>query len=67
MARMIDADELLDKMSTHCDLCPHNDRIHPCRRECDWHEAMDEVDDMPEVELRCPCCGAKMDGGEGDG
>lgn len=51
MSRLIDADALLEKMSTHCDLCQYNDHIHPCRRECDWHEAIDEVEDMDEVEI----------------
>lgn len=50
MSRLIDADALLEKMSTHCDLCQYNDHIHHCRRECDWHEAIDEVEDMDEVE-----------------
>lgn len=51
MSRLIDADALLEKMSTHCDLCQYNDHIHNCRRECDWHEAIDEVEDMDEVEI----------------
>lgn len=48
--RLIDADALLEKMDTHCKLCPHSDGVHVCRRECDWHEAMDEVDDMPQID-----------------
>jgi len=49
--RLIDADALLEKMDTHCKLCPDSDGVHVCRRECDWHEAMDEVDDMDEIDL----------------
>lgn len=54
MSRLIDADALLERMSTHCDLCQYNDHIHPCRRECDWHEAIDEVEDMDEIEIEQP-------------
>ena len=49
--RLIDADALLEKMDAHCKLCPDSDGVHVCRRECDWHEAMDEVDDMDEIDL----------------
>ena len=58
--RLIDADALLDKMSTRCDICQYNDHRHVCRHECEWHEAMDEVEDMDEVQtedvVRCKDC-----------
>lgn len=55
--RLIDADELTERMLTHCELCQHNDKCHPCRRECDWHEALDEVDDSPDINIiHCKDC-----------
>lgn len=50
MSRLIDADALLENMRTHCEFCKHNDHRHVCREDCVWHEAMDEVEDMPEIE-----------------
>lgn len=55
--RLIDADALIANMLTHCEICPHSDNGHPNRRQgrvkcddCLWHEAMDEVEDMDEIE-----------------
>ena len=47
--RLIDADELLDRMESRCNLCPHNDNWRNCRRECEWHEAIDEIEDSSDV------------------
>lgn len=51
MSRLIDADALLEKMSCHCDICNY-DRCKPPKwcRGCDWREAMNDVDDMDEIE-----------------
>lgn len=52
MSRLIDADALLKKMSGHCDVCQyHCHRKHTSCGECDWHEAMSDVDDMDEIEI----------------
>ena len=49
--KLIDADKLLEKMSGHCDVCQyHCHRKHTSCGECDWHEAMSDVDDMDNVE-----------------
>ena len=50
MSRLIDADALLEKMSCHCDICKYHCHKPSRCSECDWHEAMDDVDDMDEVE-----------------
>lgn len=51
MSRLIDADALLEKMSGHCDVCQyHCHRKHTSCGECDWREAMSDVDDMDEIE-----------------
>lgn len=48
--RPIDADELLARMRERCDSCPHNGNREHCLTMCDWREAIDEVEDSPEIE-----------------
>ena len=50
--RPIDADELLARMRERCDSCPHNGNREHCLNLCEWREAIDEVEDMPEIEAR---------------
>ena len=51
MSRLIDADALLEKMSGHCDICKYHCHKPSRCDNCDWHEAMDDVDDMDEVKM----------------
>lgn len=48
--RPIDADELLARMRERCDSCSHNGNREHCLTMCDWREAIDEVEDSPEIE-----------------
>lgn len=49
--RLIDADELLARMRERCDSCPRNGNREYCLNLCEWREAIDEADDMPEIEM----------------
>ena len=51
MSRLIYADALLEKMSGHCDVCQYHSLRSPRCCDCDWSEAMDDVDDMDDVEI----------------
>ena len=55
--RPIDADELLARMRERCDSCPHKGNREYCLNLCEWREAMDEVDDMPEIEANVTATG----------
>lgn len=48
--RPIDADELLARMRERCDSCQHKGNREHCLNLCEWREAMDEVEDSPEIE-----------------
>ena len=49
--RPIDVDELLARMRERCDSCPHKGNRGYCLNLCEWREAIDEADDMPEIEM----------------
>lgn len=49
--RPIDMDELLIRMRQRCDSCQHNGNREYCLNKCEWREAIDEVEDMPEIEM----------------
>ncbi len=49
--RPIDADELLARMRERCDSCQHKGNRGYCLNLCEWREAIDEADDMPEIEM----------------
>lgn len=42
----------------HCDICPYNDHRHNGQRcnECDYKEAMDDLEDVPFAELEIILC-----------
>lgn len=55
--RPIDADELLARMRERCNSCQHSGNREHCLNLCEWREAMDEVDDMPEIEANVTATG----------
>lgn len=58
--RQIDADELLSRMRERCDSCQHKGNREYCLNLCEWREAIDEVEDMPEIEMNVSASGGGM-------
>ena len=57
MSKLIYADKLLEKMSGHCDVCRYHNLNNPRCCDCDWREAMDDIDGMDEVGVEAPSVG----------